>query len=183
VLLFEGLFLEGFGGAVRPVPPLLDGNVTLGGLAISAQRLLLCGMAVALTLALGGLLSRTRFGRSLRAVAIDHEAAMLQGVPYRSVAMRGFLLATLIGAVAGALTAPITAVSPSLGDAYLVKGFIAVIIGGLGSVAGAIIGSLFLAFIESFGGFYLDPSSATLATFVLVMLVLLVRPKGLLGHG
>jgi len=183
VLLFEGLFLEVFGGAVRPVPPLLDGHVTLGGLSISAQRLLLCGMALTLTLALGWLLSRTRFGRSLRAVAIDHEAAMLQGVPYRSVAMRGFLVATLIGAVAGALTAPITAVSPTLGDAYLVKGFIAVIIGGLGSVAGAIVGSLFIAFIESFGGFYLDSSSATLATFVLVMLVLLVRPKGLLGHG
>ena len=57
------------------------------------------------------------------------------------------------------------------------------IVGGLGSVPGAIIGSLLIAFIEAFGGFYFDPSSSSLAIFVLVMLVLLVRPKGLLGHG
>jgi len=183
VLLLEGLFLEGFGGAVRPVPPLLQGHVDVAGLSVSAQRLLLCSVALVLTLALGWLLSRTRFGRALRAVSLDHEAAMLQGVPYRRVAMQGFLVATVLGAVAGVLTAPISAVSPTLGDAYLVKGFIAVIVGGMGSVSGAIVGSLFIALIESFGGFYLDPSSATLAMFILVMLVLLVRPKGVLGHG
>lgn len=183
VLLFEGVFLEVFGGAVRPVPPFADGYVSMFGLAMATQRLVLCVVALALTLALAWLLTGTRFGRSLRAVSIDHEAAMLQGIPYRAIAMRGFFVATLIGALAGALTAPISAVSPTLGDAYLVKGFIAVIIGGLGSVPGAILGSLFIAFIESFGGFFLDPSSASLVTFVLVMVILLVRPKGLLGHG
>jgi branched-chain amino acid transport system permease protein len=183
VLLLEGAFLEIFGGAVRPVPPLVQGNVEWLGFTMAAQRLLLCAIALAFTVGLAVLLTATRFGRSLRAVAIDHEAAMLQGIPYRKIALRGFLLATLIGALAGALTAPISAVSPTLGDAYLIKGFIAVVIGGLGSVGGAILGSLMIASIETFGGFFFDPSAASLATFVLVMFILLVRPKGLLGHG
>lgn len=182
VLMIEGFFLKAFGGAVRPVPPLIDGNVDVFGVSIAAQRLILCAVAVALmlllTLALGG----TRFGKALRAVSIDHQAAMLQGIPYRRIAFRGFVVATGIGAIAGALIAPVAAVSPALGDAYLVKGFIAVVLGGMGSVPGAILGSLFIALVESFVGFYFDPSVASLAIFGLVMAVLLVRPKGLLGH-
>ena len=183
VLLFEGVFFQVFGGSIRPVPPLIEASVDLLGISLSAQRLILSAVAVFLTLALMWALGRTRFGKALRAVSIDHEAAMLQGIPYRKIAFRGFLVATMIGAIAGALVAPISAVSPTLGDSYLVKGFIAVIIGGMGSVPGAIVGSLFIAFIESFGGFYFDPSIATLVTFVLVMVVLLIRPKGLLGRG
>lgn len=182
VLLLEGVFLEMFGGAVRPVPPLVDGVVNIAGMNVAAQRLVLCAAALALTVALAWTLARTRFGNAMRAVSIDHEAAMLQGIPYRRIAWLGFLVASAIGAMAGALVAPIAPVSPILGDAYLVKGFMAVIIGGMGSVPGAILGSLFIAVIESFGGFFFDPSIASLATFVLVMAVLLVRPGGLLGN-
>jgi branched-chain amino acid transport system permease protein len=182
VLLFEGLFREVFGGAVRAVPPLVDGNVAFFGATLAAQRLILCAVAVALAGGLLWSLNATRLGRAMRAVSIDHEAAMLQGIPYNSIAFRGFVLATALGAIAGALIAPVSIVSPDFGESYLVKGFIAVVIGGLGSVPGAILGSLFIALIESFGGFYFDPSSANLAIFVLVMLVLLVRPKGVLGH-
>ncbi|MBZ5790633.1 branched-chain amino acid ABC transporter permease [Burkholderia contaminans] len=182
VLMVEGGFMKLFGGGVRSVPPLIDGNVDVLGISIAAQRLVLCGVAVALTLLLTLALGGTRFGKALRAVSIDHEAAMLQGIPYGRIAFRGFIVATAIGAVAGALVAPVAAVAPTLGDAYLVKGFIAVVIGGMGSVPGAILGSLFIAFVESFVGFYFDPSVASLAIFILVMAVLLVRPKGLLGH-
>lgn len=183
VLLFEGIYLDVFGGAVRSVPALIDGAVSFLGVRLSGQRLLICVIAVLLTAGLTWVLARTKFGNALRAVSIDHEAAMLQGIPYKSIAFQGFVFATLIGAIAGALVAPISSVSPTFGDSFLVKGFIAVIVGGLGSVPGAIIGSLLIAFIEAFGGFYFDPSSSSLAIFVLVMLVLLVRPKGLLGHG
>ena len=183
VLLMDGIFLDIFGGSVRAVPAPIEGNVTFLGITVASQRLVVCGVAIALTLALTWALNGTRFGKALRAVAINHEAAMLQGIPYRKIAFRGFVIAAVIGAIAGALVAPLAAVSPSLGDSYLVKGFIAAIIGGMGSVAGAILGSLFIALIESFGGFYFDPSIASLAIFVLVMLVLLVRPNGLLGRG
>ncbi|MFT3721894.1 branched-chain amino acid ABC transporter permease [Pseudorhodoferax sp.] len=182
VLLFEGIMLEVFGGAVRPVPALLDGNVHLWGLTVSSQRLVLLVFAVLLTAAIIVLLQRTRFGKALRAVSIDHEAAMLQGVAYRQIALYGFLMATAVAAVAGMLIAPVAAVTPTLGDSYLVKGFIAVVVGGMGSIVGAIVGSLLIALLESFVGFYFDPSLANLAIFVIVMVVLLVRPKGFFGN-
>lgn len=183
VLLCEGVFLDVFGGSVRVVPPIVKGDVQLFGSAIAAQRLVLGGVAVVCTVLLYVLLATTRFGKAMRAVAIDHEAAMLQGIPCDRIAFQGFLLATTLGAVAGAIIAPISAVTPVVGADYLVKGFIAVIIGGLGSVPGAIVGSLFIALVESVGGFLYDPSIANMAIFVLVMIVLMVRPNGLLGRG
>ncbi|RKJ95172.1 branched-chain amino acid ABC transporter permease [Alicycliphilus denitrificans] len=182
VLLFEGIMLEVFGGAVRPVPALLEGNVRLLGLTVSSQRLVLLAFAVLLTAAIIVLLQRTRFGKALRAVSIDHEAAMLQGVAYRQIALYGFLMATAVAAIAGMLIAPLAAVTPTLGDSYLVKGFIAVVVGGMGSIVGAIVGSVLIALLESFVGFYFDPSLANLAIFVIVMAVLLVRPKGFFGN-
>jgi branched-chain amino acid transport system permease protein len=182
VLLLEGAYLHFFGGAVRTVPPIVSGNVSFLGLTLTSQRLMLCMAAIVFTAMLYWVLSATRLGKAMRAASIDHEAAMLQGIPYKRVAFQGFAVATFLGAVAGALLAPISAVTPSLGADYLVKGFIAVIIGGLGSVPGAIIGSLFIALIESVGGFYADPSIANLAIFTLVMIVLLVRPNGLMGN-
>lgn len=183
VLLLDGALMKVFGGSVRPVPELIGGKVSFLGVPVAQQRLALCVAAVVVTLVFYLALGRTRLGKALRAVSIDHEAAMLQGIPYERLALMGFLLATGLAATAGALIAPATVVSPVLGADYLVKGFIAVIIGGLGSVPGAIVGALFIATIESVGGFYFDASSATVATFILVIVVLLVRPKGLLGHG
>ncbi|MFT3814887.1 MAG: branched-chain amino acid ABC transporter permease [Acidovorax sp.] len=182
VLLFEGIMLEVFGGAVRPVPALLDGDVQFLGLTVSSQRLVLLAFAALLTAAIIVLLQRTRFGKALRAVSIDHEAAMLQGIAYRQIALYGFLMATAVAAVAGMLIAPLAAVTPTLGDSYLVKGFIAVVVGGMGSIVGAIVGSVLIALLESFVGFYFDPSLANLAIFVIVMVVLLVRPKGFFGN-
>ncbi len=182
VLLFDGALLKIFGGSVRAVPEILPGMVTLLGVQVTVQRLALCVAAVLITALLYAVLGRTRLGKALRAVSIDHEAAMLQGVPYNRLAMIGYLIAAALASVAGALIAPVTVVSPTVGSDYLIKGFIAVIVGGLGSVPGAIVGALFIAAIESVGGFYFDSSSATIAIFVLVMLVLIVRPKGLLGH-
>lgn len=182
VLLFEGIMLEVFGGAVRPVPALLEGTVSLFGLTVSSQRLVLLVVALLLTAAFIGLLERTKFGKALRAVSIDHEAAMLQGIAYRQIALYGFLMATGVAAVAGMLIAPVAAVTPTLGDSYLVKGFIAVVVGGMGSISGAIVGSVLIALLETFVGFYFDPSLANLAIFVIVMVVLLVRPTGLFGN-
>ena len=182
VLLFEGVMLDVFGGAVRPVPALVEGDLPLQGLGVSAQRLLLLVFAAGLTAAIVTVLQRTRFGKALRAVSMDHEAAMLQGIPYRQIALYGFLMSTGVAAIAGMLIAPMAAVTPTLGDSYLVKGFIAVVVGGMGSVVGAIVGSLLIALLESFVGFYVDPSAANLSIFVIVMVVLLVKPKGFFGN-
>ncbi|SEG39608.1 branched-chain amino acid ABC transporter permease [Bosea lathyri] len=183
VLLLDGILLKTFGGAVRPVPEILPGTVTILGAAVTVQRFALCVAAVVITGVLYLALTRTKLGKALRAVSIDHEAAMMQGIPYNRMALAGFMIASALAALAGALIAPVTIVSPVIGADYLIKGFIAVIVGGLGSVPGAILGGLFVAAIETFGAFYFDPSSASIGIFLLVIVVLLVRPKGLLGHG
>jgi branched-chain amino acid transport system permease protein len=183
VLLLDGILLKTFGGAVRPVPEILPGTVTILGAAVTVQRFALCVAAVVITGVLYLALTRTKIGKALRAVSIDHEAAMMQGIPYNRMALAGFMIASALAALAGALIAPVTIVSPVIGADYLIKGFIAVIVGGLGSVPGAILGGLFVAAIETFGAFYFDPSSASIGIFLLVIVVLLVRPKGLLGHG
>lgn len=181
-LLLDGLALATFGGAVRAVPEIISGTVSIFGVALTLQRLVLCLAAVIVTLVLYWSMSATRIGKALRAVASDHEAAMLQGVPYSRLAMSGFMIAAALAAIAGALIAPVSVVSPVMGSDYLMKGFIAVVLGGLGSVPGAIVGALFIGLVESVGGYFFDSSSATVAIFVLVIVVLLVRPKGLLGH-
>ena len=183
VLLLEGVFLHYFGGVVRTVPPFVDGSINLLGVNITLQRVVLIVVSAIFTLILYRVLATTRIGKAMRAVSIDHEAAMLQGIPYRRIAYAGFLIATFMGALAGAVMAPLAMISPTVGSDYLVKGFIAVIIGGLGSVPGAIVGSLFIGMIESFVGYFFDPSIANIAIFALVIITLLVRPHGLLGHG
>ncbi|WP_028717179.1 branched-chain amino acid ABC transporter permease [Paracoccus sp. J39] len=182
-LLLDGAILSAFGGTVRPVPEIFEGTATVLGVRISTERLVLGLAAVIISAALYFALASSKLGRALRAVAADHEAAMLQGIPYNRLALIGFLIATALAAIAGVLTAPIASVSPVLGTDYLLKGFIAVIIGGLGSVPGAIVGGLFISAVETVGGFYYGASSATILSFVLVIVVLLARPRGLFGNG
>lgn len=182
-LLLDGVLLGVFGGTVRSVPEIIGGNVSIFGVLVTIQRMVLFFAAVSVTLLLYWVMSATRIGKALRAVASDHEAAMLQGVPYTRLALLGFMMAAVLAAVAGALIAPVTIVSPFIGADYLMKGFIAVVVGGLGSIPGAIVGALLIGLIESVGGYYFDSSTATLAIFGLVILVLLVWPKGVLGRG
>jgi branched-chain amino acid transport system permease protein len=177
------VLLSSFGGAVRSVPEIISGTVTVLGVPVTTQRLVLCIAAVLVTGVLYWTMAATKLGKALRAVAADHEAAMLQGIPYNQLALFGFLIAAVLAAVAGALIAPVTIISPVIGSDYLMKGFMSVVVGGLGSVPGAIVGALLIALVESVGGYYFDPSSATLAIFGLVIAVLLVKPKGVLGRG
>jgi branched-chain amino acid transport system permease protein len=182
-LFLDGLFLALFGGAVRSVPTVIPGNVSILGVPMTIQRLVLCFVALAVTVLLYWALAYTKLGKALRAVAADHEAAMLQGIPYEKIALTGFMLASLLAGLAGALIAPVSVTTPVMGTDYLMKTFIAVVVGGLGNVPGAIVGALFIAAIEAVGGFFFDSSTATVAMFLLVIVVLLFRPTGLLGNG
>jgi branched-chain amino acid transport system permease protein len=183
-LLIQGVFLEIFGGAPRKLPTLIEGTVNILGGAITIERLILSAIAILVAAAMCVMIAHTKTGKSLRAVAEDHEAAMLQGIPYRKTALLGFLLATFLAAIGGVLVAPVSVITPVVGSDYLIRGFIAIVIGGLGSIPGSIIGAVLIAVIESVGGFYFDPSQATTAMFVIAILVLLIRPQGLMGkHG
>lgn len=182
-MLIQGILLAVFGGVPKKLPTLVEGNVSILGGSMTIERLLITVIALAAAATMCWAVAATKLGKALRAAAEDHEAAMLQGIPYQRIAFAGFLLATLLAALAGALLSPVSISSPILGNDYLIRAFIAIVIGGLGSIPGAIVGSVLIAVIESVGGYYFDPSMATIGMFALVMLVLLVRPKGIMGHG
>ncbi len=121
-------------------------------------------------------------GQMLRAVAMDMDASALQGISIARARALAWFVGCILAGAAGVLLAPMGAINASIGQAPLVKAFGIVIIGGLGSVPGAIIGGLALGLVESFGAAYIDASGPTMIWFGLVILMLIVRPQGLLGH-
>ncbi len=180
-LLLQGIFLEVFGGVPNKLPTLIEGNINFLGAFITTQRFIITVCALLVAVIMCWFIASSRMGKALRAVSEDHEAAMLQGIPYRRIALTGFIIATFLAAIAAVFLSPVTVSSTIIGSDYLIKGFIAIVVGGLGSIPGAIIGSVLIAVLESLGGYYFDPTWATISMFVLTMFVLLIRPKGILG--
>jgi branched-chain amino acid transport system permease protein len=161
-------------------PPL--GVVLLGPVVLPKDRLAAMVLALALLGLLYLTLSRSRIGRAIVAVRMDREAAALMGVRVESVYAVTFGLGTLMAGVSGPLIAMIFPISPLSGPLYLGKAFVVCVLGGLGSVPGALAGGLALGLAESFGALWLGPEHATSLSFVLLILILLVRPEGLLGR-
>ena len=166
----------------KHIPSLISGSVALGPVVLSQERLLI--MLVALIIFVGLLLFiwKHREGRAMAAVAQEVEAAMLQGVSLQKTNSLSFAIGFALAAVAAALLAPVYYVDPTLGPPILLRTFIVVILGGIGSVPGTLLGGLILGFIDSFGQALLPGTFPTLASFLLVMIILIIRPKGLLGH-
>lgn len=161
-------------------PPL--GVVFLGPVVLPVDRLMAMVLAIALLALLYLTLSRSRIGRAIVAVRMDREAAALMGVRVKSVYAITFGLGTLMAGVSGPLLAMIFPISPLSGPVYLGKAFVVCVLGGLGSVPGALVGGLALGLAESFGSLWFGPEHATTLSFVLLILILLVRPEGLLGR-
>jgi len=127
-------------------------------------------------------LGHSRNGRALRAVVQDMEIATAQGIRARLIYPLGFGIGVGLAAIAGALMAPLFSVSPFIGATPLLKAFVVVILGGLGSIPGAALASLLLGVTESVASTFMNNSIAEILILVLVMLVLVLRPSGLLGR-
>jgi branched-chain amino acid transport system permease protein len=181
VLILRGLMTHIFGAYPLAVQPLANSTIIILGGAVATQKVLVAAFALTATVVLLFLIYRTKLGAALRALAEDQEAAMLQGIRIKRLAFYGFLIGSSLAAIAGGLIAPLTVILPGMGAEFITKAFMIVIIGGLGSIWGAIIASFFLAFIESFGSFFIDLPLVTVLTFVLVAALLVVRPQGILG--
>jgi branched-chain amino acid transport system permease protein len=161
-------------------PPM--GSVSLFGVVVPVDRLLATVFALALTGVLYLVLRRLRVGRAIVAVRLDRDAAVLMGVDVKSIYAIAFGLGAALAGCAGVLMALIFPISPLTAPTFLGKAFVVCVLGGLGSVAGALAGGLLLALVESVGATYLGPSYATTLSFALLILFLIVRPQGLLGR-
>jgi branched-chain amino acid transport system permease protein len=164
------------------VPALLDFSVPVaGGFAYSAYRLAV--LVICLTVAAGmvGFVERTRIGASIRAAAENHEMVDLLGIDARLIHTLVFAAGTALAMLAGALAAPLQSVYPGMGDGFLILSFIVVVIGGLGSIAGAFWAALRVGMIDTLGKVY-APQIAGIAVCGMMALVLLWRPTGLFSR-
>jgi len=182
LLLMQGLMVEAFTGVPRVMPPISEVTVDLFGGRITVQRLGTSIVALLISTAVILIIKSTRFGKALRAASEDHEAAMLQGINYRRIARYGFLFGTLLAAIAGCLIAPFGIITPFAGSDYLVRAFIIVIVGGLGSIPGTVVAGFLVAVLESIVSYFYDPTVSTIALFIVVIFMLIVRPQGIMGH-
>lgn len=157
------------------------GNIELGSLVIPVDRLYVATFALLITAALYAVLRMSSIGRAIVAVRMDKTAAALMGIRVQSVYAITFGIGAMMAAVAGVVSTLIYPVTTSLGSAFLSKAFIVCVIGGLGSVPGALIGGLALGVIETFAGYAIGPHHALTIGLVLMLVVLLVKPTGLMG--
>ncbi|MCG5238319.1 branched-chain amino acid ABC transporter permease [Azospirillum doebereinerae] len=162
----------------RPV----TGVLRIGDAVLPKDQLFVAGFALAAVAAFHLLVQRTRFGLALRAVAQDPETLRLQGVSPRRLYPAAFGIGCLLAGLAGALTAPLYTIHPYMGETAILKAFIVVVLGGLGSVPGAIAASVLLGVTEAAVSTWLGVTAATLTSFVAVMAILLVKPTGLGGR-
>src|SRR5215475_1802129 len=162
--------------------PVFEGTRNILGVMISVERLMIIPIAGLLVLGLYLFINRTRLGAAMRAIEQDREAAALQGVNVHVVNGLAFAIGFALAAAAGALMAPIFKLDPMMGEQPLLKAFIIIILGGLGSIPGAILGGLMLGLIDSIVATALGAEPAFLLSFVFIILLLLFRPTGLFGY-
>src|SRR5881409_2819368 len=170
-----------FGVLDKPVPSAFSGIVRAFGLVSSVERLVVSLSAIVLIAALYLFLRWSRPGRAMRAVAQDADAAALQGVDIELVSALGFGIGCALAGGAGGLLAPVFAVSPAMGALPVVKAFIIIIVGGMGSLPGAVLGGLLLGGVEGLGTLFMGSAAVNILGFLMVIVVLLVRPRGLVG--
>jgi branched-chain amino acid transport system permease protein len=161
-------------------PP--TGSISLFDVVVPVDRLIATVSALALTGLLYLLLRRSKVGRAIVAVRLDRDAAVLMGVDVKSIYAIAFGLGAALAGCAGVLMALIFPISPLTSSAYLGKAFVVCVLGGLGSVSGALAGGLLLALVEGIGSTLIGPAHATTLSFVLLIIFLVVRPQGLLGR-
>lgn len=152
------------------------------GVAVSVPRLIILIVSVLLTVVLVIFLKRTVAGTAIRAVAQDRNTARLMGINVHQVYLVTFGLSAALAALAGALLAPVYTATPTIGFQFVLPAFAVVVLGGLGSVSGSLVGGLLVGVVEQLSGFYLDPSLKQAVWFTLFVVALVFRPAGLFGQ-
>jgi branched-chain amino acid transport system permease protein len=158
------------------------GSIEIGPLFLPGDRVAAMVLAVLLTVLLYRLLRDSSIGRAIVAVRMDREAAALMGVDVQRINAITFAIGAFMAGAAGALLSIVFPISPLNGPLFLGKAFVVCVLGGLGSVPGALAGGLLLGVIESFSSYWLGPEKAVTVSFALLLLLLFVRPSGLMGR-
>lgn len=159
----------------------MPSTIPLGSLYFSTPKLIAFVFAIILTVILYWFLRNTMTGKAIRATSLDRQGASLVGISTARISGIAFGLGTALSAVAGTLITPFFYASPTVGNVFILKAFIVVVLGGLGNFAGALVGGLIIGISESLGGALLPGNLKELISYVIFIIVLLLRPNGLFG--
>ena len=170
-----------WGADAEPFPVNLGMPYQLGDIFLPKSYALTAVVSVALMAVLHLFLKKTKIGLAVRAVAHDKDIAFLMGINVPLMISLIFGLACALAAAAGVLIGPMQSVQVEMGYLMLMKAFAAAVVGGFGSLPGAILGGLLVGVVENLGAAYISPSHKDIYAFLLLILVLMVRPSGLLG--
>ena len=181
-LCFRAIALILFGPEELAVPRPIQGSLLIGGVALTYDRLLIGASAVVIMSIFYLFLHHTRMGLAMRAVAQDEKIASLQGIAPSYIHASAFGVGCVLAGLAGGLMAPIYTVSPTMGEMPMLKAFVVVILGGLGSIPGAVIGGILLGFVESLFSTLINSTVAAMIVFALVVVVISWRPHGFFGN-
>ena len=182
-LIFQESLLVSFGGSFLGIPAAVDGFTSVLGVRVSNQRLIILVVVAATLAATWFLLYRTRLGLAIRASANDQEIANLMGMNVNRVAMLTVGISVALAAIAGVVVAPVYVVDPLMWLSPLVTMLAIVVLGGLGSIKGSLIGAFIIGYVEAITVFVV-PSGAFLkgaVALTIMVIVLLIRPEGLFG--
>ena len=182
-IFFEQVMFMLFRGTYQTIPSYVSGFVEILGIRVPAQNMLTIGIVAVIIVAIWLLLSKTKLGIAIRATAQDAEIANLMGISISRVLLITMGIATFLGAIAGVTRAPSIIITPTLWSPPLVTVMVIVVLGGLGSIKGSIIGAFIIGFVETLVLLKLPGGDYLATTFVLLamVIVLVVRPGGLFG--
>lgn len=181
-MMVEGLNLEFFGADQVVIPTDLTRVFRFGGITIPELRLYAIVAATLLILAMTVFVDRTKTGQAIRAVAQNRDAAILMGVNVNTIPLVVFAISTMLGVAAGVMVGSLFAIAPGIGEGLVVKGFAVLILGGLGSIPGAIVGGLVLGVTEAWAAGFVSSAYKDVIAFAVMIVVLLIRPEGLMGR-
>ena len=180
IIILQHFVADIWTGDQQAVPRPLATVWEVGGVRIASTRIFVIGMTTALVVAVFFAIGRSRWGQALRASAADRETAALMGIPVRRYITLVFFGGSAIAGIGGALLIGLFPITPFIGGTFVIKGFAVAIIGGLGNVNGAVLAALLLGELEAMSAGYFAPEWTNAYAFGLMIIILLVRPQGLL---
>jgi len=181
-IFLQNIAILFFSPFLKTTPPFVEGQFSLPTFSISYDRIIATIVAVTTLTSLYLFIKRTWMGRAWLAVAQNREGARIIGINVERVGMTSFGVAGSLGALAGAVLTPVYGVYPTIGTTPLVIGFVIIVIGGLGSIPGSIVGGVIVGLVQSLISGLAAPVYGEMAIWIILLLFLLIRPRGLFGE-
>lgn len=181
-MLVENVALYLFGARLKALDQIITGTVTIAGTAMQAQNLLVIVLAPVLLGAFALFLKLSKHGLAIRAIAQNRDAALLLGIKVERMYFTTFAISAVLAGIAGIMIGGLFSISPSMGTDPLLRAFLVVVLGGLGSLPGTILAAYLIGLIEAASSYYIGIYWTPVVLFAVLIAILLVRPNGLMGR-